>query len=80
MDMLTLDVTDAPGVAVDDEVTLIGEQDGEGVDADEVGRLSDTISYEVVTGIMARVPRLFLREGRIVACQDLSGYREVSPA
>lgn len=78
MDMLMLDVTDVPGVAVDDEVTLIGEQGGERIDADEVARLCDTISYEVVTGIMARVPRFFLRGGRVVACQDLAGYHETA--
>jgi len=76
MDMLMLDVTDIPGVAVDDEVTLIGEQGDESVSADEVGSLAGTISYEVLAGIMARVPRLFLRGGRVVACQDLAGYRE----
>ena len=76
MDMLMLDVTDIPGVAVDDEVTLIGEQGDESVCADEVGSLAGTISYEVLAGIMARVPRLFLRGGRVVACQDLAGYRE----
>ena len=78
MDMLMLDVTDVPEAAVDDEVTLIGEQGGDSIDADEVGRLSDTISYEVVTGIMARVPRLFLRGGHVIAYQDLAGYREAS--
>ena len=78
MDMLMLDVTDVPEAAVDDEVTLIGEQGGDSIDADEVARLSDTISYEVVTGIMARVPRLFLRGGHVIAYQDLAGYREAS--
>jgi alanine racemase len=62
MDMLMLDVTDIPGVAVDDEVTLIGSQGNDTVDADEVGRLSGTISYEVLAGIMARAPAL--RSGR----------------
>jgi len=76
MDMLMLDVTDIPDVAVDDEVTLIGAQGDESVSADEVGSLAGTISYEVLAGIMARVPRLFLRGGRVVACQDLAGYRE----
>jgi hypothetical protein len=41
-----------------------------------MARLAGTISYEVLAGIMPRVPRLFLREGQIVACQDLAGYRE----
>ena len=77
MDMLMLDVTHVPDVAVDDEVTLIGAQGSEAIDADEVGRLSGTISYEVLAGVMARVPRLYVRGGRIVATHDLAGYREL---
>jgi alanine racemase len=77
MDMLMLDVTQIPGVAYDDEVTLIGTQGEAGIDADEVGRLCNTISYEVLAGIMARVPRLYVKGGRIVATQDGLGYREL---
>ena len=75
MDMLTLDVTDIPGVAVDDEVTLLGSQDSEAIDADEMAGLAGTISYEILTGLMERVPRLYLRGGRLVARQDLIGLR-----
>jgi alanine racemase len=78
MDMIMLDVTDIPDAAAGDEVTLIGEQGGVAIDADEVAVLCDTISYEVLAGIMARVPRLYLRDGRIVAREDLAGYRELS--
>jgi alanine racemase len=77
MDMLMLDVTDIPDVHVDDEVTLIGAQGDEVIDADEVARLSGTISYEVLAGIMARVPRLYVRNDRIVGCQDLTGYHNL---
>ena len=77
MDMVMLDVTDVPDAEAGDEVTLIGRQLNEEITADEVARLSGTISYEVLAGIMARVPRLFIRDGRIVACHDLSGYREI---
>ena len=80
MDMLMVDVTALPEAAVEDEVTLIGEQAGETLGADEVGRLGGTISYEVLAGITARVPRLFVREDRVVARQDLGGYREAPPA
>ncbi len=76
MDMLMLDITDLPDVAVDDEVTLIGEQDGAVLSADELASRAGTISYELLAGVMARVPRLFLRGGCIAARQDLSGYRE----
>ncbi len=76
MDMLMLDVTDVPGVALDDEVTLLGQQDNECIDADELAALCDTISYEVICGLMERVPRLYTRGGKIVARQDLTGLRE----
>ena len=77
MDMLMLDVTQIPDAAYDDEVTLIGRQGDESIDADEVGRLSGTISYEVLASVMARVPRLYVKGGRIVATQDGLGYREL---
>jgi alanine racemase len=76
MDMLALDVTDIPGVAVDDEVTLLGRQDDDCIDADAIATLIDTISYEIISGLMERVPRLYTRSGRIVARQDLAGLHE----
>jgi alanine racemase len=78
MDMLMLDITEVPEVEVDDEVTLIGEQGDERVDADELGALAGTISYEILAGIMHRVPRLYVRGGSLTAVHDLSGFREVT--
>lgn len=75
MDMLTIDITDIPGVEVDDEVTLIGTQGSEAIGADEIAACAGTISYEVLTGLMERVPRLYTREGRLIARQDLTGLR-----
>jgi alanine racemase len=75
MDMLTLDVTEIPDVAVDDEVTLIGTQGSEAVDADEMAHHAGTINHEILTGLMERVPRLYLRDGQVAARQDLIGLR-----
>jgi alanine racemase len=75
MDMLVLDVTGVPGVAVDDEVTLIGSQGNDTIDVDEVAEYAGTINHEVLTGLMERVPRLYVRDGKIVARQDLTGMR-----
>jgi alanine racemase len=80
MDMLMLDVTDIPDVEVDDEVTLLGTQADESILADEIGELAGTISYEILTGLMERVPRLFIRDSRIVERQDLTGYRRAVSA
>jgi alanine racemase len=79
MDMFMVDVTDVPGAQVDDEVTLIGTQGDETVDAHEMAANAATISYEVLAGLTQRVTRLFIRGGCVVASQDLSGYREGFP-
>ncbi|MHB8106281.1 MAG: alanine racemase [Candidatus Cryosericum sp.] len=60
MDVCALDVTDIPAAMPGDHVTLIGEQDGLSVTAQELGALMDTISYEVLTGISKRVPRVYI--------------------
>ena len=54
MDQLLVDVGDVPA-AVDDEVVLIGRQGDEEITATEWGERLGTISYEIVTGIGARV-------------------------
>ncbi|MBI1886373.1 MAG: alanine racemase [Chloroflexi bacterium] len=71
MDMSMADVTDVPEVAEGDEVTIIG-RDGEGqITAEEIGELCGTISYEILCGIAARVPRLFLRQGQVIGAETL---------
>jgi alanine racemase len=62
MDLTLIDVTDVPDVAIDDQVTLLG-RDGElSISAEELGELSQTISYEITCGISSRVPRKYLDE------------------
>ena len=60
MDQTMVDVTHIPHAAVGDEVVLIGCQQGDRITAEEVAIWADTISYEVLLGITARVPRLYL--------------------
>lgn len=59
MDLTILDVTEVADVALGDEVILIGERDGLRISAEDVAAQIGTISYEVVTGVSARVPRIF---------------------
>lgn len=81
MDMCMVDVTDVPGVAVGDEVVLIGCQGEEEITADEVAELAGTISYEILCGITPRVPRLYLRAGGVVCRQTLvQELQEEAPA
>jgi alanine racemase len=62
MDMTMADVTDVPGVAVHDEVVLLGRQGPEEISADALASLEGTISYEVLCALGARVPRVVLGE------------------
>ena len=67
MDMIMVDVTDLAPVPVGETVTLIGQQGGESIWADEVADWIGTIPYEVLCGIGSRVPRLYeyaARDGR----------------
>lgn len=72
MDMCMADVTDVAGVAPDDEVVIMGRQGESPVDADELAGLADTISWEILAGVPARVPRLYLRGGNVVATTTLN--------
>jgi alanine racemase len=72
MDMCVVDVTAIPGVVPGDVVTLLGRDGDERVDADELATLADTISWEILTGISARVPRLYVRGGAVEAVSTLN--------
>ena len=60
MDHLMADVTDISGVAVGDEAVLLGHQGGQEITAEELARLTDTISYEIITNIGERVKREYI--------------------
>jgi alanine racemase len=62
MDHVMLDVTDVPGVAAGDEVVVVGGQGGVVVPADELAEWCETISYEVLTSVGKRVPRVYVEE------------------
>ena len=61
MDLTMLDVGNVSGVALEDEVVVFGEQGNEAVTADEIASHIDTINYEIVSTVTARVPRVYLR-------------------
>jgi alanine racemase len=74
MDAIMVDVTDVPGppVTIDDEFTLIGEQAGERISALEVARWGNTISYEVVTAMSGRLPRVYYAAAEAVAMRAVA--------
>lgn len=60
MDLTLIDVTDVQGIALNDVVTLLGEDGELSVPAEELAKTAGTLSYEVTCGISARVPRVFV--------------------
>jgi len=50
------------GASLGTEVVLIGRQGGEEIRAEEVAARWGTINYEVITGISARMPRVYARD------------------
>lgn len=54
MDMFMVDATDVPGVRVGDQVDLIGPE----LPAQTAADRTETIAYEVVSSLLARVPRV----------------------
>ena len=79
MDQFVVDVTGhfdklrtgIEGVRRDDEVVVFGRQGGEEISAEEVAALAGTINYEVVTSILPRVTRVYLKGGQVVEVRPL---------
>jgi len=59
MDMVMVDVTDIPGVAVGDDVIVIGRQGQDEITAADLAEWTGTIPYEILCSIGPRVPRLY---------------------
>jgi alanine racemase len=58
MNVCMVDVTDVPGVKLEDEVVLLGSQGDERISAEQVAEWCGTISYEVVARIHPALPRI----------------------
>jgi alanine racemase len=60
MDQLTVDLGPGAEDEVGDPVVLLGAQGEQRVTAEELARARETINYEIVTAVGARVPRAVL--------------------
>ncbi len=75
MDQFMIDVTAVDGAKEGDEVVLYGRQGNGEITVDEVAGKLGTINYELLCNVGKRVPRLYLREGRVVLVRDLLGEK-----
>lgn len=63
MDLTLIDVTNVPGVEVDDQVTLLGgnkQTPDLNIPAEDLARIAGTLSYEITCGVSERVPRVYV--------------------
>jgi len=60
MDQCMVDVTGIPGVALEDEVILLGESGGLRISMEALAAQSGTIHYEAAVRLGARVPRVYV--------------------
>jgi len=58
MNFFMVDVTDIPGVKLEDQVTLIGKDGRDKITADQLATLAGTINYEIVSRINPSIPRV----------------------
>lgn len=58
MDMMMADITELGDIPVGSDVILIGSADGQIIKASDIAKEAETIDYEVLTSITARVPRI----------------------
>ncbi len=66
MDQCMIDVTELKkDVHVGDEVVVFGNQNGSSISVDEVAADIGTINYELVCIIGKRIPRVYLKDGKI---------------
>ena len=60
MDFILADVTDIPGVEVEEEVVLLGKDGEESITANDLASLVGTINYEIVARINPLIPRIVI--------------------
>lgn len=67
MDQCMVDVTDIPEAKQGDIATLLGKDGDDFISAEEIGAtVGNSFHYEVVCDISKRVPRIYVRNGKIV--------------
>ncbi len=71
MDQMMLLLEDEDDFKIGDTVVLIGESGDDFISVDEIAQKRDTINYEVVCDLGARVPRVYYEDGKQI---DIFNY------
>lgn len=72
MDQFMIDITHIENVKVGDEVILMGEKNGLFISAEDLANLQNTINYEIVCTIGKRIPRVFIKNGKIIKINKIN--------
>ena len=81
MDQCVIRLPDGSNAREGDTVVVVGDGTMETAEAptfNDLASLIGTIPYELTCDLAPRLPRLYAREGRLVAVADLFGYRELT--
>lgn len=70
MDQMMVDVTGIAEAVEGDKVVLLGNDGEESISAERLGRMSGRFNYELVCDIGKRVPRVYIRDGKVSACSE----------
>ena len=70
MDQFMVDVTDIAEASEGDEVTLLGKDGEAEITMEELGDLSGRFNYELACDLGRRIPRLYMKSGKVVSVRD----------
>jgi len=71
MDQFMVDVTDIEDVQTGDEAILLGSDGNVKFDAEDMAKILNTISYEVLCLIGRRAPRVYIKDNKILGIKYL---------
>lgn len=70
MDQMMVDISDIPDVHEGTEVTLFGRDGDDMITPDDLAAIYGTIGYEIICGINQRVPRVYIKDGKITEVHE----------
>ena len=70
IDQFMVDVTDIEGVSFGDKVTLIGRDGNEAISVEKLSELSGRFNYEFICALGKRIPRVYVKNGKIAEQVD----------
>lgn len=65
MDQVMVDVSDLDKVEIGDEVVFFGDPEKNQIEVGTVASTCGTISYEIISSINRRVPRIYIEDGKV---------------